>query len=440
MERKLQRKMTLTGLTLIAVGSSIGSGIFISPSEVVMNVPSPFWALIVWCIGGLIALTGSLSLSELGAKYPAAGGVYVYLREAFGLRIAFLYGWATLLVINTGALAALSLAFVNFLGFWFPVSETEKLIIASILIIGLTAMNTFGVQVSQAFAGVFTGMKLFALAFIIICGVLVFGDFERVLHPVTSFNPTAHPQMFLTGLIGVLWSFGGWHHASYLSGEAINPQKSIPKAMIIGTVIVTGVYLLANLAYFMLLDIPQIMASDKLAGDALQSVISSGGKMVSIAIMISVFGTIGIYTMSAPRIYYAMAEDGVFYEKLSKIHPKYGTPYIAMWSQAIWAVLLIVLWRTFSNLITYTTFIDIIFMCLAGVSVLILRKKNGVPKETFKVPFYPIIPLIFICITGAFVINTVFAKFSQSIAGLAVVAAGLISYSYFKQRKSQLGN
>jgi len=203
---------------------------------------------------------------------------------------------------------------------------------------------------------------------------------------------------------------------------------------------VTGVYLLANLAYFMLLDIPQIMASDKLAGDALQSVISSGGKMVSIAIMISVFGTIGIYTMSAPRIYYAMAEDGVFYEKLSKIHPKYGTPYIAMWSQAIWAVLLIVLWRTFSNLITYTTFIDIIFMCLAGVSVLILRKKNGVPKETFKVPFYPIIPLIFICITGAFVINTVFAKFSQSIAGLAVVAAGLISYSYFKQRKSQLGN
>ncbi len=250
---ELKRKLSLYGLTMIAVGSCIGSGIFISPSDVVKSIPHPMYAMLAWGIGGLIALTGSLSFSELGSMFPTAGGVYVYLKEAFGERIAFLYGWVILLVVNTGALAALSLAFANYLTFFIPLSEINKICIAVATILILTALNVRGVGLSQMFSNVFTGLKLAVMVAMIIAGVIVFGDMDRVFHSSASFDPLANPGTFLTALIGVLWSFGGWHHASYLAGEAINPQKNVPKAMILGTLIVTAVYILMNMAYFALL-------------------------------------------------------------------------------------------------------------------------------------------------------------------------------------------
>ncbi len=430
---ELKRKLSLYGLTMIAVGSCIGSGIFISPADVVKNLPNPVFALLAWCIGGLIALTGSLSFSELGSMFPNSGGVYVYLKEAYGERTAFLYGWVTLLVINTGALAALSLAFANYLTFFVPISEPVKIFIAISTILVLTALNAKGVGLSQLFSNIFTGLKLAVLVAMIIAGVFIFGDVDRVFHFAGSFDPIQHPGSFLTALIGVLWSFGGWHHASYLAGEAILPQKNVPRAMILGTLIVTAVYILINFAYFSLLSIEQFASSERVAGDAMATIFKNGGKMVSLGIMISVFGTIGIYTMSAPRIYYAMAKDKIFFNSLAKVHKDYHTPYIAMWFQAIWAAILLIFWRTFSDLVTYTTFMDIIFMTLAGISLFVLRiKKSEVPRPV-KVPWYPVVPGIFVIISAAFVINTVFEKPKQAIAGLILLVIGMLSYMYFRK-------
>lgn len=432
---ELKRKLSLYGLTMIAVGSCIGSGIFISPSDVVKSLPHPMYALLAWAIGGLIALTGSLSFSELGSMFPSAGGVYVYLKEAFGDKLAFLYGWVILLVINTGALAALSIAFANYLTFFIDISATTQIAIASITILLLTALNVRGVGLSQIFANLFTGLKLLAMIAIIILGIFLFGDFNKVIHSGSTFDINSHPTAFLTALIGVLWSFGGWHHTSYMAGEALEPKKNVPKAMIFGTLIVTAVYILVNIAYFSLLNIDQFAASNRVAGDAIGSIFTYGGKLVSLAIMISVFGTIGIYTMSAPRIYYAMAKDGIFFKQLAQIHPKYKTPYVAMWTQAIWAVILLVFWQTFSDLVTYVTFMDIAFMCMAGLGLFILRIKRPNAERLVKVPWYPIVPAIFVLISFAFVINTVIAKPVQAIAGLVLLVLGMLSYWYFKKAK-----
>ncbi|HNA94891.1 MAG TPA: amino acid permease, partial [Saprospiraceae bacterium] len=298
---ELKRKLSLYGLTMIAVGSCIGSGIFISPADVVQSIPNPEYALLAWMVGGIIALTGSLSYSELGSMFPQSGGVYVYLKEAFGEQVAFLYGWVTLLVINTGALAALSLAFVNYLTFFVPLDDTLKLGIAVATILILTAINTRDVGISQWFANIFTGIKLAVLVAMIIAGAVIFGDPERVFSSGNTFSIIGQPGAFLTALIGILWSFGGWHHASYLAGEAIDPNRNVPKSMIFGTLIVTVVYVLTNFAYFSLLSVEQFAASDRVAGDAMATIFTNGGRMVSLGVMISVFGTIGIYTMSAPR-------------------------------------------------------------------------------------------------------------------------------------------
>lgn len=432
---ELKRKLSLYGLTMIAVGSCIGSGIFISPSDVVKSLPHPMYALLAWAIGGLIALTGSLSFSELGSMFPSAGGVYVYLKEAFGDKLAFLYGWVILLVINTGALAALSIAFVSYLSFFIEISQTVQIAIASATILILTALNVRGVGLSQMFANLFTGLKLLAMIAIIILGIFLFGDFNKVIHSESTFDLSSHPTAFLTALIGVLWSFGGWHHTSYMAGEAIEPKKDVPRAMILGTLIVTAVYILVNIAYFSLLDINQFAASNRVAGDAIGSIFTYGGKLVSLAIMISVFGTIGIYTMSAPRIYYAMAKDGIFFKQLAQIHPIYKTPYVAMWTQAIWAVILLIFWQTFSDLVTYVTFMDIAFMCMAGLGLFILRMKRPNAERLVKVPWYPIVPAIFVIISFAFVINTVIEKPVQAIAGLVLLLLGLLSFWYFKKAK-----
>lgn len=434
---ELKKKLTLYGLTMIAIGSCIGSGIFISPSEVVKSIPDPIFALVVWAIGGLIALTGSLTFSELGSMFPHSGGVYVYIKAAYGDKLAFLYGWVTLLVINTGALAALSLAFANYLTFFVDITDGQKVMIAMTVILVLTLINVRGVGLSQMFSNVFTGIKLLALIMIVVLGAMIFGDTSKVFHASTHFVPSEHPQAFLTGLIGVLWSFGGWHHASYLSGEAIDAKRTVPRAMIIGTIVVTLIYLTVNFAYFSLLNIDEFAASQRVAGDAMIKIFKWGGQMVSLAIMVSVFGTIGIYTMSAPRIYYAMAKDKIFFDVLAKVHPKFGTPYIAMWFQAIWACILLMLWGTFTELITYTTFMDIAFMSLAGISLIVLRYTSKQTERPIKVPLYPVVPLIFILISVAFVFNTLIVKPEQAIAGVILLGIGFIAYYYFSRKRKK---
>jgi APA family basic amino acid/polyamine antiporter len=431
----LKKKLNVYGLTMIAVGGCIGSGIFVTPYEIVRAVPHHFYIVLVWLIGGLISLTGALTFAELGAMFPKSGGVYVFLKEAFGRRVGFLYGWVILLIINTGALAALGVALAEYLTFFFPLGDTAKKLVAISLIVGLTLFNVRGVRGSQVFASLFTTLKLLAILGIIVVG-FVFYQPEKV---VLNFDAgTAVPDNLLSALlvalIGVLWSFGGWHHASYVAGEAINAQKTVPRAMILGTLIVTAAYVLVNVAYMLLLPLSEISQTAKVAGDAIGSVFAYGGKMVTLAISISILGTIGIYTMSAPRIYYAMAEDGIFFKQLAHIHPRFHTPANAMIAQAFWAVLLLLFWGTFENLITYVTFMDIVFMCLAGMSLFVLRKKQPHLERPYRVIGYPVIPGIFVAITLAFVGNTLLERPVQALAGIVILASGLLAYWFFTRR------
>ncbi|MEM8906375.1 MAG: amino acid permease [Bacteroidota bacterium] len=430
---QLQKKLNLYGLTMIAVGACIGSGIFRSPAEVAEVLPNHLLILLVWSLGGIIALTGALTFSELGGMFPKAGGVYVYLREAYGDIAGFLYGWVILLVINTGALAALAITFADYMTYFIPMQQGTKVLLAALTIAGLTAINILGVSISQIFANVFTSLKLLAIAGIILVGLIHYDAAKVQLDFSFGQNSESLLSGMLLALIGVLWSFGGWHHATYLSGEAINARRDVPRAMIYGVLIVTVTYVLVNLAYMMLLPLPEIAASEKVAGDAIAQVLPYGGQLVAIAIAISIFGTIGIYTMTAPRIYFAMAKDGVFFSKLAEVHPTFRTPMYAMLTQAIWAILLLFVWGSFGNLITYVTFMDIIFMAMAGFSIFLFRKNRKTQERPVLAWGYPWIPLIFFSISTAFVVSTLVEKPIQAVAGLVVLGLGLPVYLYFKK-------
>ncbi len=381
----------------------------------------------------LVINTGALA--ALGGMFPKAGGVYVFLKEAYGDWVGFLFGWVTLLVINTGALAALGVALAEYMTFFFPLDANGKMVLAILVIAGLTGINVIGIDISQWLANIFTGLKLLAMLAIVIVGFIFYTPEKvQLSFSLIKNTPPDLSSALLIGLIGVLWSFGGWHHASYLAGEAINASKTVPRAMLLGALIVTLAYLSINLAYMLLLPLPDIAKTTTVASTAIGTVFSFGGQLVAIAIGISVFGTIGIYTMSAPRIYFAMAKDGIFLKQLALVHPRFRTPANAMVGQAVWAILLLLFWGTFKNLITYVTFMDILFMGLAGASIFIFRLKRKEAERPYKTWAYPIVPFIFVGISAAFVVNTLIELPIQALAGLALTGLGILVFLIFKKR------
>jgi len=431
----LNRKLNTYGLTMIAVGACIGAGIFSSPGQIAEDVPHHLLIIIAWTLGGFIALTGALTFSELGSMYPKSGGVYIYLREAYGELMGFLYGWVILLVITTGAIAALGMIFAKYMTNFIDLSANGQVIVAALAITILTIINVTGIQTSQIFANLFTGIKLFAIAIIIVLGFVYYDPQTITLDYGLSSLPDNAFQGVILALIGVLFAMGGWHHTSFLSGETIEPRRTLPRAMVFGVTIVTVTYILVNISYMNLLTIDSIAATDSIAADAMTVITPNGGKIVAIAIAISIFGTIGIYTMSAPRIYYAMANDGVFFKFLSDVHPKYKTPYKAMIFQSVWAIILLLLWGTFRELMGFVVFMDIIFMTLAGAAVFILRSKKPNMERPVRVILYPFIPAFFVIISTIFISIALLKKPEEAISGLAVLGIGVIAYYLFFKKK-----
>jgi APA family basic amino acid/polyamine antiporter len=431
---ELKKKLSLYGLTMIAIGSCIGSGIFLTPNVVTQNMPHVGLILGVWLLGGIISIFGALTFAELGSEFPKSGGVYVYIKEAFGDLPAFLYGWVILLVINTGALAALSIAMVNFLGLFFDIGDGFQTVLAAILVVFLTILNIFGIAVSEWLANLFTGAKLVAIILIILIAFATTTQLEmkELIDLQESTIPTNLFSAFFLSLIGVFWSFGGWHHTSYLSEEAKNASRNIPLAMIIGTGIVTVAYVLVNYAYMQALPLSEIARSERVAGDALEAYFPGGGKYIAILVIISITGTVAIYTMSAPRIYFAMARDGLFFKGLSKVHPRFRTPVNAMILQAVWAVILIFIWKKFVTIITFVTFMDILFMMLGASCIFVFRRRKV--DAPIKAWGYPILPALYVLITGIFVVNTAISLPSESWAGLIILLGGIPVYYWFKGR------
>jgi basic amino acid/polyamine antiporter, APA family len=430
---QLKQVLNVRGLTLIAVGGCIGSGIFVTPSSTVTALPHHGWALVPWIIGGLVSFFGAMTFSELGTRFPKEGGVYVYLKEAYGDIAGFLYGWITLFIVNTGALAALSLAFVNYLSLLMPITDGSKPWIAIALLWILTIINTFGVNISQSVSSIFTILKLGAMLMIILIGLYFLPDVTHTLNfDLTSNVPPNLMQGILVAFVGVFWSMGGWHHATYLAGEAVEPQKTVPRAMLYGTSIVTLVYLAIIIAYMILLPIDLMSSSTKVAGDAAGMHLDWGGRAVSIAICLSVMGSIAIYTMSAPRIYFAMARDGIFFKFLAEVSPRFKTPINAMYVQTAWASVLVLGWGAFDKLATFVTFMDIVFMALATAAIFVFRNRDKEYKGYMVRP-YPIIPIIYLLVTIVFVINTLFTMRNESWVGMIILGLGVLVFFLFKK-------
>nr|MCU0326538.1 amino acid permease [Spirosomataceae bacterium] len=328
---KLQKQITLYSLIMIAIGSSIGSGIFKTPSEIAGYLPSEGWMLSVWVVGGLVSLCGALTFAEISSSFPKAGGFYVFIKEAFGQMPAFLYGWSMLLVINTGSLAALSLVFVSYLNTLIPLSENAQLIIAVLAITLLTVMNVIGVKFGSLFASIFTSAKLLGILIIILLGVF-YGIYDTNAFNFTWNDASSKTltSSFGLALIGVTFSY-----------EVKDAQRIVPRAMLIGILVVCLAYLTINLSYLKLYPISKIISSNSVAADSISTFWDFGAKFVAFLIVLSVLGTIGIYILTAPRIYFAMAEDGIFFKKFAEIHPKYKTPFWAIIFQSVWTIFLL---------------------------------------------------------------------------------------------------
>ena len=432
---ELKKKLSLYGLVMIAAGGCIGSGIFLTPGSIATRLSNVQLVLLIWVIGGIISIFGALTFAELGSRFPQNGGVYIYLREAYGDLVGFLYGWITLFVINTGALAALSVGLVGFLETFIELSPLMKPIIAAIVIITLTIINIFGVKISEWISNVFTGAKIIAILAIIIIPLFFLDGSAEVIASNTeqSTIPDNLFTSFFLAFVGVFWSFGGWHHTSYLSAESYNPRKNIPLAMILGTALVTTLYVAVNYAYLRYVPFSEMDPEGKIAFDAIAVISPYAESIISSLIMISIIGTIAIYTMTAPRIYNAMANDKIFFSGIAKTHPTYKTPVNAMLLQALWAVILIFAWRRFYNIITFVTFMDILFMALAASSIFIFRKKYT-DKPLVKTWGYPVVPILYLIITGIFVINTAGTLKIETIAGFAILLLGIPVYYYFKRK------
>jgi APA family basic amino acid/polyamine antiporter len=435
---KLKRKISLYGLTMIAAGSCIGSGIFRSPSETASYLPYDAWLLVAWVLGGFITMAGALSMAELGAMYPQAGGVYVYIRKAYGDAAAFLYGWVSLTVIITGSLAALALVFSSYVGSLFNLNETGKLILSLATIIILSGINVFGVKIGNVFSSIITTLKLVGILAVIVIGISMGHEAIDMNFAFSNFHSIKHPDMnffsaFGLACVGIFFSYGGFQHASFLAGEVKEVNKTLPRAMILGTLIVIVVYIAINIAYLKLLPIEAIGASDKVASTAVSTVLNYGSVLIALLISVSILGTISIYCMSAPRIYYALAEDGLFFKKLAAVHPKYKTPANAIIAQCIIACIILFLWRTFEDVINYVIFVDYLFLALAVFGVVVLRRRCPNVERPYRTLGYPIVPLLFVAFSAFVLIVTFIEKPLTAWVCIACLSFGYIVYVLFKR-------
>ncbi|MCX6135652.1 MAG: amino acid permease [Ignavibacteriales bacterium] len=431
----LRRELSLFDMTMIAIGSSIGSGIFLTPALIAKALPSPVWILGIWVLGGLTTMCGALTYAELGAMMPRAGGVYVFLTKAYGGLVGFLYGWAYFLVVNTGALAALALAFSTYLGFFVPFAGEHTTLVGILGIILVTIINILGVKAGGIFSDLFTVLKILGIVALIAVGIGWGSSTTTDFSIPLGHLPNGLSSALTLAFVSVLWSFGGWQHATFTAAEAKDPKRSVPRSLIIGALAVTIIYISTNVAYMFLMTPAQMAASPRVAADAISLVLGPvGGSLIAITIFISTFGTTGIYTLTAPRIYYAMANDGLFFKKVAEVHPRFRTPMLAIALQSAWAIVLILFWGTFESLISYVVFTDWIFFALAAFSIFIFRRRLPQAERPYRTLGYPLTPILFVTISTLFVIYTLFEKPAESLAGLAFLAAGVPVFLFWKRK------
>ncbi len=422
----------------MVVGIIIGASIFVQPSEITGRVPSVAGVFLVWLASGMLTIFGALVCSELASMFTRSGGVYVYLSEAFSPAIGFLWGWAMLWSMHSGIIAAIAVVFARYAAYFLPLTDAAIKAVAIAVILILSAVNYVGVKHGSALQLLFTAGKLAAIAFII-----AFGFIRGAALPAhfsigdLAIRGGVTANGFLLAMVAGLFAFGGWHMVTFSAEETHDPQRVIPRALILGTILVTICYLALNAVYMYILPLATVASSTRIAADAADALVGSGGgAFMSALVMFSTLGGLSGIILTGPRVYYAMARDGLLFQWLGAVHGRFRTPHRAILLQAAWSCVLVAT-GTYRALFTRVVYTEWIFFGLMAIGLIKLRRRRG-PGGGYRMWGYPITPALFICSSFAIVINQVVSSTRESLIGLSLVLAGLpLYYIQTKNRKER---
>jgi APA family basic amino acid/polyamine antiporter len=441
MTSQFARKLTLFDATMIVISGIIGSGIFINPYVVAQKVETSFLILAVWGAGGLIALAGAFVFAELSTVMPRVGGQYAFFREAFHPLVAFLHGWSLLLIIQSGATAAVAIAFAEYLKPLFGFSDDLVAPFAVTILIGLSAFHALGIKPGAVLINIITFGKTLALVGLIVGAFALTKASGITFEPLrpASLNGFGLISAFFAGLVPTMFTYGGWQNLNFVSEEVRDPLRNLPRSILIGVACVIVVYLSANVAYLHVLSASSLKATMTPAADVAAHVFGeTGKKAISLLIVISTFGFINLALLSAPRVYYAMAADGVFFKAVGKLSDRFRAPTAAILLQGVLASLF-ALSNRYEDLLGYAVFADWVFFALAGIALIVFRRSMPHAPRPQPVPLYPLTPILFIIAGLGIVINTFITDWKNAWIGALIIALGVPVFYLWRGGKQRKG-
>ena len=448
---QLVRRLGAWDGALITIGSVLGTGIFITTGDMARVLPHGGLILLAWVMGGLLILTGALTVAELGAMFPRAGGQYQYLKEAYGPLWGFLFGWSCFFVIMSGGIATLAVGFGEYLGSFLPFFSTSRVHFAvpiggwtwsvnggqlagALVIVFLTAINYLGVREGAHLQNAVTVVKVGSILALALLGLVM-------PVPAAAAGPASAPGVpgdllaaFGVAMIAVFWTYDGWYGLAFLAGEVRRPERNLPLGLIVGTLAITVLYLLTNVVYMRALSIEAMAATGRI-GEAAAAVLFGpiGARLVSLAAVISTFGCISATVLYAARGYLPMAQDGLFFRRLSRIHPRFRTPTACLLAQGAWSVAL-TFTGTYEQLYTYVVFALFLFHALTGAAVIVLRRTRPDAIRPYRAWGYPVVPAVFVLASTALLLNTLVEKPLESLLGLLLVGLGIPAYMWWRRK------
>ena len=424
--------------TTIIIGGVIGSGIFLAPSLVARNVGSPSWSLAVWIIAGILGTAGGLCYAELGAALPETGGTYQYLKRVYGSPLlAFLAGWMFFFVDGPGSLAAVASAFASYAGFFLHTGPTETQLVAAAALLALVIVNVIGVRAGGWVQNVLTTLKVLVLVVIMLLPLTAaHGSWSHFL-AVGTIPEQGRLAAVGAAIIPASFAYSGWTFTSYVAGEIRNPGKVLPRGIVVGMGAVMVIYLAVNLAYQYVLPFDQLAASNLVAADAMKTVLGDrAAGFVAAAVMVSTLGALNAAVMVFPRMGYALAKDGLFFPGLERVHPRFRTPAAAIVVQGLIACAFVAS-GSYEKILGYFGFTDFVAYGLVVLGVIILRRKEPGLERPYRVPLYPVTPILFLGLCLAYLATTLMGRTTESLIGIALTLTGLPFYYYWSRRNQR---
>ncbi|HEY4320127.1 MAG TPA: amino acid permease [Gemmatimonadales bacterium] len=426
-EERLPRNLGLWSAAAILVGTTIGSGIFRVPSEVARDIGSPGAMLMVWVLGGLVTLTGALSIAEMAAAFPRSGGIFAYILESEGRFWAFLYGWSELTVIRASAIGGIAAIFARYLGQFVTLSSQQERYVAAVTIIVIAALNYVGVSYASALMNVTTVLKYGTLLGL---GLFAFTAGHHAVAPLMSPVAAVTVSAVLTALVPVMYTYDGWSNLSFVGGEVKDPGRNLPRALILGTAAIVVIYLIMNAAYVHLLTVPEIASADRVAASAAERIPAfgaAGAAIVAGIVMLSCFGSLNGSLMTGPRVFFAMSDRGLLFPAVARVSPRFKTPSVAICLAAALAVTY-VLQNSFAQLADRFILGTWPFYALAVLGVFILRRKRPDMERPYRTFGYPITPLLFLLASVGMMINAMIANPRDNLVTFGIIGAGVPVY------------